>query len=215
MTRAASSDDIARVGIAIRFEPAGHLHIGILHRGSDSAAVRMLHLAWHHDLRDESPEDGYLWLKPGINARRLKQVASRCRQIWRGNKRDRIPFGFSPPSNCFSEETGRYLFGPTQHGLTCATFVLAVFGWAGLTLINYGSWPLGRAGDLEWQESIVAQLVEKSDDQEHIDFVRGDIGVARFQPEEVAGASLESRIPVEFEVAEQRSQEVLDRLRGN
>lgn len=81
--------------------------------------------------------------------------------------------------------------------------------------MNCGSWPVGRQGDLEWQEFVVSELIRTGADQKHIDAVKGDIGSARFRPEEVAGASLESRIPVEFEVAERRSREVLKRLRSN
>ena len=215
MSPTANSDTIAGSGIAIRFEPAGHLHIGILHRAPDSPEIKMLNLAWHHQLRNEKPEENYLWLKPGINPRRLKQLAAKCRLVWKRHRIGGVPFGFSPPSSFFDKKTGQFLIGFTKHGLTCATFVLAVFDLVGLKLVNYGSWPLGRPGDSDWQKDIVDKLSKTGAEQSHIDAVRGEIGIARFRPEEVAGAALESRIPVDFKVAERRGGEVLDRLNSN
>ncbi len=112
-------------------------HIGILHQDEGSDAFLMLHLAWHHRLRKEAPPVGFLWVDPAIHPRRLVQVAAICRKIWKANSAGGIPYAFSPPNDCFDVDSGKYLFGPTRLGLTCATFILALFHVAGLQLVKY------------------------------------------------------------------------------
>jgi hypothetical protein len=104
------------------------------------------------------------------------------------------------------------LFGSTRHGLTCATFVLAVFHQAGLPLVRYDSWPVNRPGDAEWQESIVNLLERTGAAPEHIAKVKTEIGAVRYRPEEVAGAATSVSIPAEFPSASERAQEILLKL---
>jgi hypothetical protein len=176
-----------------------------------------LHLAWHFDLRHEPPSDRYLWVDPVIPEPRLVQVAAVCRLVRRENGKGRIPYGFSPPSDCLDAETGDYLFGPTRVGLTCATFVLAVFHRAGLLLVLYSSWPVNRPGDADWQRFIVEELRNNTPTAtpEHVRAVESDIGITvRYRPEEVAGACTVAPIPVSFQKAEEQGQLILARLRN-
>jgi len=207
-------EGVQHAAVAIRGSVGGQRHLGILHRDIDSNSVLMLHLAWHHQLRNESPKPAYLWVDPAIHPRRLAQVAAICRLIWRMNQKGGLPYGFSPPNDCFDAKTGRYLLGPTQHGLTCATFVLAVFHRAGLQLVQYETWPIGREGDVEWQRNIVAML-QQGASTEHIEAVSSELGAVRYRPEEVAGAVTMSALPVDFETAVDRGQQILDRLQDN
>jgi hypothetical protein len=208
-------DQVRPAGIAIRDLDSQQRHMGILHRDLGAKEVRLLHLAWHLDLRNETPIEGYLWIDPAVPSRRLTQLAAVCRMVWLANGRDTIPYGFSPPSDCMDADTGKYLVGPTQHGLTCATFVLAVFHRAGLPLVQYASWPVGRPGDAEWQQRILEALRRSGRaTPEHIHAVENDVGTVRFRPEEVAGAATVSPLPADFGAAERRGRELLARL-GN
>jgi hypothetical protein len=185
----------------------GRNHIGIVHRDPDQDECLLLHLAFHHRLTNERldrkrsrPDPKYLGVPPRIPAARLRQVAAMCRMVWRSNARD-VPYALSSPNDCFDRETGAFLFGPNRHGLTCASFVLAVFQASGLPLALYETWPIGRAGDREFQEWVVEQLedAEPPVSAAHLDHVRAEIGiVARFRPEEVAGAALSDSIPAGF-----------------
>jgi hypothetical protein len=207
---------IRGAAIAIREVDRRQRHTGILYRDSGSGEVFLLHLAWHFDLRHDAPRESYLWVDPTFAERRLAQVAAICRLVWKANGKGNIPFGFSPPSDCLDAETGTYLFGPSRVGLTCATFVLAVFHRAGLALLEYATWPLDRPEDREWQKLIVDSL--RGSDKatpEHLRAVERDVGTtARFRPEEVAGAATITPIPVQFQLAEERSREILVRLRN-
>jgi len=150
-------EDIEFAAIAISAVSPTQRHIGLLHR--DSSSVLLLHLAWHHDLRNHSPGPNYIWISPRVPSRRLRHVAAKCRQVWRANP-DGIPYAFSPPNDCFDANTGAYLLGPTGHGLTCASFVLAVFESVGLRLVDQETWPANRAGDEEWKQWVLLQLTQ-------------------------------------------------------
>jgi hypothetical protein len=207
-------DEIAFAALAICAVNGEQRHIGVLHRESSESAssVSLLHLAWNYQLRNENPRATYVWIDVPIHPSRLRQVASICRQIWRANNRY-VPFGLSLPNDCFDENTGRFLLGPTKHGLTCATFTLAVFDRAGLRLAQYETWPIGRSGDREWQDWVASELESNGAPPEHVDAVRHDAGkVARFRPEDVAGAATVTPLPSDFTTASSRAQYIVSRL---
>jgi hypothetical protein len=209
-------DQIRGVAIAIREVDPNQRHIGLLYRDSVAKVILFLHLGWHFDLRHEPPRDNYFWVDPAITTRRLVQVAAICRLVWRANGRKSIPYGFGPPSDTLDAATGRYLFGPAGFGLTCATFVFAVFHRAGLDLVRYSTWPLNRPGDVEWQRLVVDNLRnDPNATAEHIRAVENDVGTtARYRPEEVAGAATLSRIPAEFRTVERCGRQILLRMRN-
>ncbi len=200
--------DIPHVAVAIGKTPTpGQYHVGILHRESNSSNVLLLDLAWHCLLRNVSAGPDYFWVDLPIPARRAQNIAARCRQIWKRNGSSTIPYGFSHPGDCFDNATGQYLFGATRVGLTCASFVLAVFHFAGVPLIRYETWPTERAGDREWQEHLLS-LLQGSATSDHISAIRSEIGAVRYRPLDVAGSATQTP-PVEFEVASQFAEQVL------
>jgi hypothetical protein len=205
---------VRSAGIAIREVDTDQRHIGLLH-AETATGIHFLHLAWHKDLRQEAPRDNYHWVDPVFPESRLRQVAAVCRLVWRANGRNSIPYGFSPPSDCFDANNGQYLFGPTQYGLTCATFILAVFHRAGLPLVRYETWPTGRPGDPKWQEAVVRGLLDTpSATPEHIRAVQNDVGTVRYRPEEVAASATIRPSPADFNLAETRGEELLRVLRS-
>lgn len=206
--------EIRHVAVAIAVVRPGQQHAGILHKEEVLNEVRLAHLAWHNQLRDDHPKDSYLWIDPPIPTLRARQVAARCRQILRANKRG-IPYAFSPPTDCFDHETGGFLFGPTRVGLTCAAFILAVFDSAGIRLADYSTWPQRRDGDCEWQQFVIEQLKQGGASLEHMDLVKREIGAVRYRPEDVAGCAAADKLPCPFLVAEPLSQEILKSLQAH
>jgi hypothetical protein len=203
--------EIRHVAIAIAIVHSGQQHTGILHKEEVSDEARLAHLAWHNQLKNGQPKDDYLWVDPPIPQRRARQVAARCRQILRANYRG-IPYAFSPPNDCFDLETGSLLLGPSRVGLTCASFVLAVFDSAGIRLADYDTWPRQRAGDFEWQKHVIEQLQEDGASPEHIALVKDEMGATRYRPEEVAACAAANQVPCPFSVADPLSQKVLEAL---
>lgn len=206
--------EIRHVAVAIAVARVGQQHTGILHKEEVLDEVRLAHLAWHNQLKNSQPKDAYLWIDPQIPTRRARQAAARCRQILRANNRG-IPYAFSPPNDSFDHQTGSFLFGPTRAGLTCASFVLAVFDSAGIRLADYATWPQQRAGDVEWQQFIIEQLEEDEAEADHIAFVRSEVGAVRYRPEDVAGCAAAEQLPCPFSIAEPLSQEILTQLRSH
>ena len=204
--------DIRHVAVAIGVVGDGQQHVGVLHKEDILNEVKLGHLAWHNQLKESRPKDSYLWIDPPIPTRRARHVAARCRQILRANQRG-IPYAFSSPNDCFDYQTGSFLLGPLRIGLTCATFVLAVFDAAGVRLAEYDSWPQQRPGDAEWQQFVVEQLEESSASAEHVALVKTEMGAIRYRPEEVGACAASDRLPCSFATAEALSHEILDQLR--
>jgi hypothetical protein len=189
---------VRHLAVAIRSIAPDQRHMGLLHY--DGGGVRLLHLRWHHVLSNEPASDAYIWVDPAINSQRLRQVAAICRRVWESNQTG-IPYAFSAPNDCFDVDTGQFLLGETRLGLTCSSFVLAVFHAAGLQLVDYDSWPTDRSDDQHWQTAIIKSLIETGAAEQHINAVRKEIGAVRFRPEEVAGAATLSSLPANFQQA--------------
>ena len=200
-------DRVGFVAVAIGAVSPGQRHTGIVYRDSESETLHFLHLAWHYDLCNEDPEPDFLWVDPAIHWRRARQVAAVCRNVWRANGK-LIPYAFTSPAECFDTASWDFLFGPTRLGLTCASFVLAVFHAARLALVDYSGWPTNRDGDSEWQQMIVSRLTGRAS-PEHIEAITRGIGSVRFRPEEVAGAATVAPIPASFDQAVERGAEIL------
>lgn len=208
-------DHTNHIAVLIGQPKAPQSHIGIVHTSKESG-MALLHLAWHCQLRNDStiPPDLKMkvWVAPPVPKERLRSMAAFCRRLWKKSEAGEVPYAFSHPSGAFDSNTGALLLGPTRFGLTCASFVLAVFEATGLKLVDYTSWPVDRPGDREWQESMVALLATKQAPEEHVDHVRSEIGAARYRPEEVAAAAAIAPPSTTFAAIDSLSVEILAKL---
>jgi hypothetical protein len=91
---------------------------------------------------------------------------------------------------------------------------LKLFELAGLQLVKYETWPLGREGDSDFQNYVIAQLEQSYPPAaaERVRAVKDEIGALRFRPEEVAGAAIVATLPAAFVDASANAQEILARL---
>jgi hypothetical protein len=195
-------------------EPAvDQRHVGIWHC-AEAGEPRVLHLAWHCRLENEAivPQYFAFWVDPRFPLTRLRQVASYCRRVWRKNEAGGIPYAFSQPNAALDPATGAILLGPTVFGLTCASFVLAVFASAGMPLLDCTTWIAEREGDRQWQEEIVEKLAEHAE-AVHIQHIKSEIGTVRFRPEDVAAATILAPPPAVFESAAPLGQQIVARIR--
>ncbi|MGO9061389.1 MAG: hypothetical protein ACLQU2_29025 [Candidatus Binataceae bacterium] len=95
-------------------------------------------------------------------------IAAFCRRIWKQSVRNQIPYGFSHP-NRFFDTSGNVITGPAKIGLTCASFVFAVFENAGVLLADLDSWPSPTSEDIEKQRELLISLSQgKSVAKEHL-----------------------------------------------
>lgn len=211
-----------KLGIALGFSSPTSLHCGVLHKDDNEA--RFLHLAWHHFLRNdldlESYSD-YIFVCPTIETDRIPAMTALCRNIY-NHKSNKAPLGIPYAVNYTDSKfklSGTLRLGEADHGLTCATFVLAVFASGGFDLLKLEEWT-SRSEDIEWHEFIVRELTKGMEkgyvSPEHVDKVKGEIGCSRFRPEQVAGGSTAQDLPSSFSYANDAGQflvEILAKLK--
>lgn len=174
-------------------------HCGVLYKAEDRHAVHPL--AWHKRLSmDNVPSDRtgkYAWVAPSLPRERMLAVAAICRRVWRRNQQRGIPYGLRYDATTF-HRTGEIRLGRDELGLTCATFVLALFRQGGVELLRLEEWP-ARPDDLDRQRELVARL--RSDltvPREHCDAIEREIPTLRYRPTEVAGACSSADLPCSF-----------------
>jgi hypothetical protein len=194
-----SIDNVATIALAILSQGD---HIGILYYKDDESTVSLLHLGWHLQLRNDPPTGTNipdLWIDPAINPNRALHLEACFRLIWDKNKINSIPYAFSRPTGVFHTD-GSIVNDPSFLGLTCATFVLAVFDYAKLPLLQDETW-VARDDDEKWQNDMVEIMATRNVPEEHLACIRDSIPAIRFRPLEVAGAAAAVTYPVPFDTA--------------
>lgn len=203
-----------RCAVAIGVVDDGWLHVGILHT-RDLQPTEFLHLASHCDLRNSPSPPSYLklWAKPNIPDRRMRAVVAKCGQIARASSQNSVPYGFSSPEGALDPATGAFLISGSRYGLTCASFVLAVYDAVGVRLAEYSTWPADRAGDRDWQADVVRRLEEAGAcEPSHLARLKVDVGAVRYRPEEVVAATALAKPTCAFDAAASLGAEVRVRL---
>jgi hypothetical protein len=167
----------------------------------------MLHLAWHFDLRDEEAPSDYFWNEVSLDVLNRRVLAAAANAI--GTKRDNIPYGLDTTGACFDPTNGDFIPPPIGKGLTCATFIVAVFGSYGFDLLDEASWPTHNAEDEGWQSQIIETLRSNGAHPAHIEAMERDVGSSRFKPDEVVGSSTLPTWPVAFPEARSIADEII------
>ncbi len=201
-----SPNTVVGIGIAVHQSSS---HIGVLYRTGEGKPANILHLAWHHQLKSDEPSLGYpCWVRPRIADERALAIAAYCRRIWKQAARQQVPYGFSAP-NAFFDQSGALLLGPAKVGLTCASFVLAVFDGAGSPLARLEEWPGASAEDTERQRELLDQLLQTENvSADHLSAAEAEIGNVRFRPLEVAGAGTAKVLPASYVYASEMATKI-------
>ena len=182
---------------------AVRLHTGIAFRRRDDS-IEILHLASHCKVR-AAPTAGWSYAVPVLDVIDLVLLAAYCVMLDR--ERPLIPYGLKFEESSLDDD-GRFTPGPNESGMTCSTFVLAIFEWATIPLLSRESWP-SRPDDTEAQLKLVAYLRTTDATKEHIEAVEREVGCMRIRPEEVAAATTTEPRPIGFVDAEVIGLEVL------
>jgi hypothetical protein len=196
--------DVERSEVAIAITPAeSDYHSGLFFVNEHDEAT-VLHFAFHSDLRSESLENcliAWWWAEPRILPERAKAISALCNLVWKRYGRNGLPYAFKYLNGCFHTGSGIFDLGPNCNGLTCSTFVLAMFLSCRIKLIKEEEW-LQRDGDKARQEAIVAILrkkhQEKKCSEEHLKTVENEIGCVRFSPLDVMAAAIWCVPPIGF-----------------
>lgn len=178
-------------------------HIGISYRCTKKKVQRVLHCAWHFMLIDEAqaPSDRLktpMVVKPSIDPEELRLLALFCTKRASYGPQD-IPYGFRYSASTFADD-GRFMPGPGETGLTCATFVVAMFDWARIRLLDVATWE-PRAEDAPFFRKVIAELEATKASAELLAAWRKETVGTRIRPEEAAACSAMEGRPVAYKNA--------------
>lgn len=174
-------------------------HCGVLFTSGGKA--EFLHLASHKVLlRQDVPSRStlrYAWVAPPLARERCLAVAALCRRIWKRHEEHGLPYGLRYDATTFTQ-TGELRLGHDEVGLTCATFVLAVFRSGGIELLRCAEW-VERPDDIDRQRALVAMLRDDpSVPPSHVDAIDREVRSLRYRPTEVAAACEVLTLPCSF-----------------
>lgn len=187
----------ATVAVVLCRTAHGNLHTGLRFKRAES--VNALHLGWQ-DLLLNTWDEGGLWAQPDAEPEELLPVATLCDAIIKLAKQGApMPYALRFAGTTFDSD-GKLNLAAGSQGLTCATFVLAVFTSVGLDLIEEATWPTRPEEDRAFLTSL-----EGFATPQHLALLRAEVdaGVVRIRPDEVlAACALEPPAPFEATRAE-------------
>ena len=192
------ANSLELLGIAIKDidnESSDQRHVGLLYRDNGSQ-MRMCDLAWHYQFRDQPCPNDYSWVDVNMQTTNKFVVVALIQKIVEKNKLGQIPYAMVYGGMYFDRQTGVYLKDYVGEGLTCATFIMAVFESMGLPIIDVNSWK-PRWSDRRWQEKTI-DLLRNGASERHIELLTESIGAPRFRPEEVTASSTLETQPAKF-----------------
>lgn len=210
--------DALNVSAAATLGPSAvHTHAGVLYQRSEDAAVRHLHLAWHHDLCDEEGLPAATgWVEPSLPATALDDIAFVAELVAKRAENQTVPYGLALDRAHLDDAGVVVLDG--ERGLTCATFVMIVFAKVGVELLDRATWgsdpdDARRAEDAGHQRALVNYLSTTRGAADHAARVAREVGCTRFRAEEVAAATALTPRPVTYAAAEPAGRALLPHVK--
>lgn len=190
------SHHIQTVAIALSYPFASHS--GIFYR-TESGEVRIIHLANHRVLEDEECDaDEFSWVVPDVRPHLATQLCELCALAAR--VKPEIDYGYRyDEASIFSVLDASFSLGDQSIGLTCATFVLAMFRSCGIHLVRPNKWRITSA-DIAAQMRAIPNIARTN--VAHQNRLRAEIGEGRISPPQVSGAASHDRFPVSYGSAE-------------
>lgn len=174
-------------------------HVALIYRAHNSR-IMLLHLGWHHFLRHHEWDAQYYWLElTGLDQELQETFADWAVLVAGAAPGNPIRYSvvFNPDSNFDAD--GRFIDRKDGSGLTCATFLLALFNDYSIPLIDVREWPASRPGDFSWTRRILKLLRKYVTSWEWLEQVKRRHLLQRFRPEEVfASAGLYQGVPLKF-----------------
>lgn len=201
-------DDVPQAAVAVRWYGT-HTHAGILHRQSDGQ-LYLLHLGGDVDLENELFTGGFAWIVPHLLPEELNDVRAVCRSICRHRPEIFYCWVLDVEAQ-LDPEASRLVSEVAPYGLTCSSFVLAVFHTAHVRLINLDGW-LDRTDDAVWYARLAQYHRRNGMPENRVQILERNTRVLRVRPEEVAGACMERNLPAFYRTCEPNGRAVLDRL---
>lgn len=206
-----ASSSIA-IGIAgeIVTNDKGQKHVVFIHQNPQPDPW-VLHLAWHQKLFHHPWDGRYHWVGLSKIDLELQETFSDWTRIVANGAQDSlIPYSvtFSPNSNF--DAAGHFIDRKDGTGLTCSTFILAMFADFSLPLLRTDTWPTSRPGDFTWLRKMLKHLRKVIPKSDFLQQVSRRHQLSRFRPEEViAAATLFVGAPLTFSEVEPIAKKIL------
>jgi hypothetical protein len=181
-------------------------HAGILFRDRKRKKVRLLdfHLDGCVHVVDIDAPPEMAWAIPELDELELGEVSAYCKSMAMARPVPHLHYFFSITEATHLVETGGTYSLANAQGLTCSTFVLAVFQTLKLPLLLLPSWPL-RPDDESAQRSLLgllSRLRQRLSITIHqLINARAQLPCRRYRPEEVAAACVVGGHPTHFDQA--------------
>jgi hypothetical protein len=204
-----ASRHVPHLAVAIRSSRHG-THTGIIHRAGGQ--LFMLDQRWHEDLGNAPCDGSCPCVIPNLLPEEINDVTGLCRLI--ASRREQNPADPAPyalyrnPNTRINRETGEVLLSGGL-GLTCSTFVLAVFEAARVPILDLTEWPR-RPGDDDRHRALVALMRRTQVPEEHVRRVEAELPCIRVRPEEVAAAGMADVMPANHDQAERGGRWILE-----
>jgi len=190
-------NEVADLGVAIRtIGGARQIHIGLLYKTENTEAL-VLNLRAHLDLRNEKPTSHYRWIQVELHEINRRMLVGLCRLI--AEKSKTVPFGFTYNGLYFTQ-AGAYITRDLGHGLTCGTFVMAVFATYNIPLLKIGEWPPASVEDQRWQTGQI-RIIQGQRGAFLANAIAEHLGEPRFRPEEVTAGAISADRPLGYKKA--------------
>jgi hypothetical protein len=189
-------------------------HAGVAYR-TTAGVIRFLHFANHESLRDETNFGPCAFAIPLMKEEDLEYLAEFCARVFRANQKGKLPYSFEFDMNLgFDRNSGLVIINHNS-GLTCSTFVVALFRSAGNPLVIPITWP--RRADAAgiaarryllnyWRQTGKQKYISRAD------VIEPTIQTMRISPEEVAGACLQKKVPIGYFRAWENGRSILRRI---
>jgi len=206
-------DLVNGVGIAIRATDVvrQQMHVGLVYRSSDGEQ-RFLHLAFHHDLRDESApvSPHYFWADCAWLSLPDYDVVGEALVAYIESVREEteLPYGFDASGVQF-DGGGHYVSLDATKGLTCATFIATVLESAGIPVVDLATWQ-SRPDDEAWR-AIIMEALQEIAPARAAEVAHSTLEF-RLRPDEIAGASISTQVPLVFSEAIAAAQPIRNQL---
>src|ERR1035437_91374 len=199
----------------------GFMHCAILYKWEDGK-IRTLEFSSNQHINSKRTigdlgQKGYLFIyynKDLIIDSIAYQVPSIFELIKENN--DSISFGIKFTKTSF-DEFGKLVFANGDFGLTCATFLIAIFQRASISLIDLNNWKK-RQSDIDWQKRVLEHYdrINKENKENYTDelilYYEQNIGCFRYRPEEVAAATAAPQLPTDYLYCWEFGTRILDAL---
>lgn len=213
-------EKLGTIGLAILCRPGATeadevRHVGIIYRTQRYGAglIQLLHVPDHKaPVRGRRLGNDYGWLEISLPLPRARVLVAQCVRIMERYEHRGLPYGFKYACAQFDSK-GEYKANGDK-GLTCATFVLAVFESAGLELLRRNEWIL-RTGDKSDRQRMVCHIREAGDEERAVMLESDEeIDAPRIRPQEVAAAGTAdvAELPLGFRDAASRGKAIEDEL---